>query len=143
VARGLSITKNETALPLASLGVAIPVDLVRGVVQEILRNGRVVRGWIGILPVEVDQLEAQRFNLAQPGIVIAKLYEQSPAADAGLQLRDIILTVNGVPVKSVQDTLTRIATVKPGKTIKITGIRGLERFAADVKVSEKQLPPST
>jgi serine protease DegS len=140
---GINTAVLAKNLGVEGIGFAIPVNLVRGVMSEILTKGRVVRGWIGILPVEVDQLEAQRFNLAQPGIVIAKLYEQSPAADAGLQLRDIILTVNGVPVKSVQDTLTRIATVKPGKTIKITGIRGLERFAADVKVSEKQLPPST
>jgi serine protease DegS len=140
---GINTAVLAKNLGVEGIGFAIPVNLVRGVMSEILTKGRVVRGWIGILPVEVDQLEAQRFNLAQAGIVIAKLYEQSPAADAGLQLRDIILTVNGVPVKSVQDTLTRIATVKPGKTIKITGIRGIERFAADVKVSEKLLPPST
>jgi S1-C subfamily serine protease len=104
---------------------------------EILTKGRVVRGWIGIVPVDVDQLEARRFNLAQPGVVVAKLYEQSPATDVGMQLRDIILTVNGAEVKSAQDTLTRIANVKPGKKISITGIRGTERFSSDVLVSEK------
>ena len=138
---GINTAVLAKNLGVEGIGFAIPVNLVRGVMSEILTKGRVVRGWIGILPVEVDQLEAQRFNLAQPGIVIAKLYEQSPATDAGLQLRDIILTVNGVPVKSVQDTLTRIAQVKPGKKIKITGIRGTERFATDVQVSEKLLPP--
>jgi S1-C subfamily serine protease len=130
-------------LGVEGIGFAIPVNLVRGVMSEILTKGRVVRGWIGILPIEVDEFEAQRFNLAQPGIVIAKLYEQSPATDAGLQLRDIILTVNGAPVKSVQDTLTRIAQVKPGKKIKITGIRGADRFATEVQVSEKLLPPTS
>jgi len=140
---GINTAVLAKNLGVEGIGFAIPVNLVRGVMSEILTKGRVVRGWIGILPVEVDQLEAQRFNLAQPGIVIAKLYEQSPAADAGLQLRDIILTVNGAPVKSVQDTLTRIATVKPGKKIKITGIRGVERFSADVQVSEKLLPPAS
>jgi len=140
---GINTAVLAKNLGVEGIGFAIPVNLVRGVMSEILTKGRVVRGWIGILPVEVDQLEAQRFNLAQPGIVIAKLYEQSPAADAGLQLRDIILTVNGAPVKSVQDTLTRIATVKPGKKIKITGIRGVERFSTDVEVSEKMLPPTS
>ena len=140
---GINTAVLAKNLGVEGIGFAIPVNLVRGVMNEILTKGRVVRGWIGILPVAVDQLEARRFNLAQPGIVIAKLYEQSPAADAGLQLRDIILTVNGAAVNSVQDTLTRIATVKPGKTIKITGIRGVERFSADVKVSEKLLPPAS
>jgi serine protease DegS len=140
---GINTAVLAKNLGVEGIGFAIPVNLVRGVMNEILTKGRVVRGWIGILPVEVDRLEARRFNLAQPGIVIAKLYEQSPAADAGLQLRDIILTVNGAAVNSVQDTLTRIATVKPGKIIKITGIRGAERFETEVKVSEKLLPPSS
>ena len=140
---GINTAVLAKNLGVEGIGFAIPVNLVRGVMSEILTKGRVVRGWIGILPIEVDQLEAQRFNLAQAGIVIAKLYEQSPAADAGLQLRDIILTVNGAPVKRVQDTLTRIATVKPGKKIRITGIRGVERFATDVQVSEKLLPPTS
>ena len=57
-------------------------------------------------------------------MVVAKLMIGSPAADAGIEPRDIILTVNGVQVKSAQDTLTRIANAKPGAKIKITGIRG-------------------
>jgi S1-C subfamily serine protease len=54
-----------------------------------------------------------------------------------MEPRDIILTVNGVKVSSAQDALTRIATVKPGKKMKITGIRGTERFASEVEVSER------
>jgi serine protease DegS len=134
---GINTAVLAKNLGVEGIGFAIPVNLVRGVMSEILTKGRVVRGWIGIVPVDVDQLEARRFNLAQPGVVIAKLYEQSPATDVGMQLRDIILTVNGIEVKSAQDVLTRIANVKPGKKIAITGIRGTERFSSEVLVSEK------
>jgi serine peptidase DegS len=139
---GINTAVLAKNLGVEGIGFAIPVNLVRGVMSEILTKGRVVRGWIGIVPVDVDQLEAQRFNLPQAGVVVANLYEESPAALVGLQLRDIILTVNGVEVHSAQDTLTRIANVKPGKKIKITGIRGAERFASEVQVSEK-LPPKS
>ena len=54
-----------------------------------------------------------------------------------MEPRDIILTVNGVEVTSAQDALTRIANAKPGKKIRITGIRGTERFDSDVQVSER------
>ncbi len=91
------------------------MNLVRGVMTEILTKGRVVRGWIGIVPADIDQIDARRFNLAQPGVVVAKLYVGSPAAAVGMEPRDIILTVNGVKVTSAQDTLTRIANVKPGQ----------------------------
>ena len=50
---------------------------------------------------------------------------------------DIILSVNGVPVQSSQDTLTRIAIAKPGGKVKLTGIRGAEKFESEVEVSER------
>ena len=92
---------------------------------------------IGIVPADIDQIEARRFNLAQAGVVVAKLYVGSPAAAVGMEPRDIILTVNGVQVTSAQDTLTRIATTKPGGRVKITGIRGTTKFSSDVQVTER------
>jgi S1-C subfamily serine protease len=68
---------------------------------------------------------------------VVKLVIGSPAADAGIEPRDIILAVNGVPVKSAQDALTRIANAKPGALIRIAGIRGVERFETEVKVGER------
>jgi len=101
----------------------------------------VVRGWIGVVPADVDEALARRFKLPESGVVVAQLYVGSPAARAGMELRDIILTVNGVKVQSAQDTLTRIANAQPGDQISITGIRGTERFTTQVQVSER--PRST
>jgi S1-C subfamily serine protease len=70
-------------------------------------------------------------------VVVAKLYVDSPAAEVGMEPRDIILTVNGVKVTSAQDTLTRIANIKPGKKITVTGIRGTEPFESEVAVGER------
>ncbi|MEJ0085403.1 MAG: trypsin-like peptidase domain-containing protein [Pseudomonadota bacterium] len=134
---GINTAVLAKNLGVEGIGFAIPVNLVRGVMNEILTKGRVVRGWIGIVPADVDELEARRFNLPQAGVVVVRLYERSPATEVGIELRDILLTVNGVAVKSAQDALTRIANVKPGKKIEITGIRGAERFATEVLVSER------
>jgi serine protease DegS len=134
---GINTAVLAKNLGVEGIGFAIPVNLVRGVMSEILTKGRVVRGWIGIVPADIDQIEARRFNLAQPGVVVAKLYVGSPAAAVGIEPRDIILTVNAVKVASAQDTLTRIANVKPGEKIKVTGIRGTEPFETEVAVGEK------
>jgi serine protease DegS len=134
---GINTAVLAKNLGVEGIGFAIPVNLVRGVMNEILTKGRVVRGWIGILPTDIDQTEAQRFRLAQAGVVVVKLVIGSPAAEAGIEPRDIILSVNGVAVKSTQDTLTRIAAAKPGATVTITGIRGSERFESKVKVGER------
>ena len=125
---------------MEGIGFAIPVNLVRGVMSEILTKGRVVRGWVGILPIDVDDMlgAAQRPHPA--GRRGLNLYIDSPATDAGIQLRDIIVTVNGVKVQCAQDTLTRIANAKPGRKVQITGIRGTEHFSAEVLVSERPRP---
>jgi serine protease DegS len=134
---GINTAVLAKNLGVEGIGFAIPVNLVRGVMTEILTKGRDVRGWIGILPTDIDATEAQRFRLAQAGVVVVKLVIGSPAAEAGIEPRDIILAVNNVPVKSSQDALTRIANAKPGATIRITGIRGTQRFETQVKVSER------
>jgi serine protease DegS len=136
---GINTAVLAKNLGVEGIGFAIPVNLVRGVMSEILTKGRVVRGWIGILPADIDQIEARRFNLPQSGVVVAKLYVGSPAALVGMQPRDIILTVNGAAVTSAQDTLTRIATVKPGDKIRVTGIRDNEKFSSEVEVGERPL----
>ena len=134
---GINTAVLAKNLGVEGIGFAIPVNLVRGVMSEILTKGRVVRGWIGIVPVDVDSVEARRNNLAQPGVVVANLYVNSPAVEAGIQPGDIILTVNGVEVQSSQDTLTRIAIAKPGGKVTLTGIRGTEKFSSEVPVSER------
>jgi serine peptidase DegS len=134
---GINTAVLAKNLGVEGIGFAIPVNLVRGVMSEILTKGRVVRGWIGILPTDIDDTAAQRFRLAQAGVVVVKLVIGSPAADAGIEPRDIILTVNGVPVQSAQDALTRIANAKPGQKVRITGIRGTQHFDSVVTVSER------
>jgi serine protease DegS len=134
---GINTAVLAKNLGVEGIGFAIPVNLVRGVMNEILTKGRVVRGWIGILPTDIDEIEAQRFNLPRSGVVVAKLVIGSPAAQVGMEPRDIILTVNGVTVQSAQDTLTRIANAKPGDYITITGLRGSDQFSSKVEVRER------
>ncbi len=134
---GINTAVLAKNLGIEGIGFAIPVNLVRGVLSEILTKGRVVRGWVGIVPTDVDEMAARRFNLAQPGVVVAKMYEDSPAAQAGMELRDIILSVNGSKVTSAQDTLTRIAMARPGAQVTIAGIRGTEKFSTQMKVGER------
>jgi len=134
---GINTAVLAKNLGVEGIGFAIPVNLVRGVMSEILTKGRVVRGWIGIVPIDADDMFARRNELARPGVVVYNMYINSPATDAGIQLRDIILTVNGAKVQTAQDTLTRIAQIKPGRKVAITGIRGSDPFAAEVTVSER------
>lgn len=139
---GINTAVLAKNLGVEGIGFAIPVNMARGVMNEILNKGRVVRGWIGIIPRDVDEREARRFRLPQAGVVVAQLYVDSPAARVGIRPRDMILTVNGVKVQSMQDTLTRIANARPGEKVKITVLRGEERFTSEVQVSERPRGPT-
>jgi serine protease DegS len=119
------------------LGVAIPVDLVRGVMREILQHGRVVRGWIGIVLADVSAVDAQRAGLPNAGVLVWDLSPDSPARQMGLTRFDKIETIDGQPARYAQDTLARIASRKPGTSVKITGMRGRQPFSVDLKVIER------
>jgi serine peptidase DegS len=140
---GINTAVLAKNLGVEGIGFAIPVNLVRGVMTEILTKGRVVRGWIGIVPIDVDPMDARRLQLPQAGVVVFQLYRDSPAALAGIEPRDIILTVNDAKVQSTQDTLTRIANAKPGDRIRIGGLRGAEKFSSQVLVSERPRGPTS
>ena len=128
------IAKN---LGVEGIGFAIPVNLVRGVMAELLRSGRVVRGWIGIVPEDVPDEQAQQLGLARGGVVIANLYRSSPALAVGLQPGDIVLSIDGVPARTSQETLARIAQSKPGGKLGLEVLRGTQIAKVEVPVTER------
>jgi len=134
---GINTAIVAKSLGVEGIGFAIPVNMVRGVLSDIIANGRVIRGWIGILPEDVTDEQAARLGLAQGGVVIANLYVGSPAQEAGLQPGDIMLAVGGTTLHSAQDALGRIANEKPGSTLAIKVLRGKRTLEVKAHVSER------
>lgn len=122
------------------IGFAIPVNLVRGVMQAILVHGRVIRGWVGILPEDIDDEQAQQLGLAHGGVVITNMYRDSPAVDASVRIGDIVTAVDGKPVQSAQDTLSLIATKPPGSNVTLQLLRGRAELTAKMRVTERPPP---
>ncbi len=123
---------------IEGIGFAIPVDLVRGVMQEILRNGRVIRGWIGAEPEELTPQQAQALGVRDgSGVVVAELYRDSPAHQAGLRPLDVITHLDNEPIHSSQQMRAHVALLAPGETVKIAGIRGGETFELTVPIVER------
>ncbi len=79
------VAKN---IGVEGIGFAIPVNMVRGVMADIIAHGRVIRGWIGIVPQDLSEEQAQQWGLAQAAVLIDNLYVGSPAQQAGLQPGD-------------------------------------------------------
>jgi serine peptidase DegS len=132
------VAKN---IGVEGIGFAIPVNMVRGVMDEIIAHGRVIRGWIGIIPEDLSQEQAEQLRLAQSGVVIGNLYVGSPAQKAGLLPGDLLLAIDGVPPHSAQDALGRIAGRKPGSTTRVRALRAGRTFEVEALVGERPRSP--
>ncbi len=128
------VAKN---LGVEGIGFAIPVNMVRGVLDDIIAHGRVIRGWIGIVPEDVPEEEAQQLGLAQAGVIIGNLYVGSPAQHAGLQPGDLLLGIDGSAPHGAQDALGRIASHAPGSSVLLRGLRRGRAFEVRAQVGER------
>ena len=122
----------------AGISFAIPVDLVRGVVAEIKENGRVIRGYLGIVPDDLTRAEFEALGLdSSVGILLSHVFEDSPAATAGLRRNDVIITINGEPIRSGQQARLLVAGLRPGDTVDLVGWRDGRRLTASLLAGER------
>ena len=128
------IAKN---LGVEGIGFAIPVNLVRGVVGEIATRGRVIRGWIGIVPEDIDAAQARQLGLARGGVLITNLYIGSPAQQAGLRPGDLVTALDGRATDTAQEVLARIAATAPGARLRVRVTRGPEVVELEVTAGER------
>ena len=103
------------------IGFAIPVSTAQQVMQDLLKNGKVSRGWIGVEPQDLTPELAESFQLPAAnkkglpqGVVITGVLQNGPAAKAGIRPGDVIVQVGGQPVGNVHELLTQVAGLKPG-----------------------------
>ncbi|MES2898701.1 MAG: trypsin-like peptidase domain-containing protein [Pseudomonadota bacterium] len=120
------------------IGFAIPVSTAKTVLDAIIKNGQVVRGWIGIETQDITPELADSFGLAKDsGTIIAGVVRGGPADRAGIQPGDILLTVDGKAVGSTSDMLNLIAGLTPGATSRMTLMRKRRETAVDVAVAKR------
>ncbi|GAA6132952.1 S1C family serine protease [Halopseudomonas sabulinigri] len=119
------------------IGFAIPAKLAVEVMQAIIQHGRVIRGWLGVevQPMTPELAESFGLDISQ-GIVVASLYRNGPAWNAGLLPGDVILRIDDKPATSGRQAMNQVARAKPGERIKLNVLRNGEEisFSAEVGV---------
>ncbi|HEY3433179.1 MAG TPA: Do family serine endopeptidase [Rhodocyclaceae bacterium] len=99
------------------IGFAIPVSLAHSVLDQIIKNGAVTRGWVGVEIQEITPELAESFRLPNTnGALIAGIMRGSPADKAGIKPGDVLLAINKKPVKDAQSLLELIASLEPGQS---------------------------
>lgn len=119
------------------IGFAIPSNLAKKVMTDLIEHGRVIRGWLGVEIQEVTPRLAESFNLDDlNGLILAGIYRDGPAHRAGLQPGDVMLAINKVPVNG-RRSMIAIADVKPGERLAIDVLRNGKLIQAQVIVGER------
>ena len=124
------------------IGFAIPVSLARSVMEQIIKNGAVTRGWIGVEVQEISPELAESFGLkSAAGAMIAGVMRGSPADKAGLKPGDVLMAVEGKPVKDAQVMLDLIASLTPGQTAKFQVRREGKELELAGTIGKRPKPP--
>jgi len=123
--KGEVIGINTAILPSGQgIGFAIPSNMAQSVFEQIRTSGKVVRGYLGISMQPIEPEMAQEMGLKQTnGVLIANVNPGTPAEKSNLKARDVIISVNNVPVKGLDDIQNRIGSAKPGDTVVLQLIR--------------------
>jgi len=118
------------------IGFSIPADVVNWIVPQLLNDGRVIRGWLGIA---VDDLidHPQYFGSSTSGAVVVGVSENGPAHMAGIRVGDMIVSVDDRDVHRAGNLLTDIAGASPNQTVKIGLQRNRQDFLIDVVLGER------
>ena len=122
------------------IGLAIPINLVVDVMQALVENGRVVRGWLGIEAQVVPQDIVDAAGMSNSGILVAGILQNGPADLAGIMPGDILTSINGEPLFNPQHAIGMIAGFPPGTQIEISVLRGWEEMLVKTRVSQRPLP---
>jgi serine protease Do len=120
------------------IGFAIPSNLARSVMEQLVQNGKVVRGFIGVNIQNVDADLAEHFKLKdRSGALVVETVADSPADKAGLKSGDVIVKFNGKPVKDNRNLKLTVAGVTPGTTVPVEVLRDGKLEKLDLKVGEQ------
>jgi serine protease Do len=125
------------------IGFAVPINLARRMMKQIIKTGKVVHAELGIQGGNINSAMAQSFGLKNmQGIIINSVQDNSPASRAGLKKGDVIKTVNGKPVGQYLTFRTDIATSKPGRKLTLGIIRNGKHKTVHVKLGKLQVQSS-
>ena len=122
------------------IGFAIPISLAKDVMTQIIEQGHVVRGWLGIEAQDLTPQLAESLGIPDVrGVLIAGVLRDGPAADAGIEPGDVITSVNDMEVSDAREAMKLISGQRPDTHIKLGGIRQGQAFMTRARVIQRPL----
>jgi serine protease DegQ len=133
---GISSTIFSQSGGSQGIGFAIPVSLARTVLAQIIKEGEVTRGWLGVEPQPLTRGTAQALARTD-GVLVRALQRDGPADRAGIHVRDVVVAIGGKPTPDVPRLLARIAELTPGSSTRVQVVRDGKPLDIDVVVAKR------
>lgn len=119
------------------IGFAIPINLARQIVPQLKETGYVTRGWLGVLIQPVDEDIAKSLDLPEAqGALVAKVFPDSPAAAAGIEVGDVIMDFDGQHIRKSNDLPSIVAATPVGKAVQVTLVRAGAKKSVSVTIAK-------
>ncbi|MBU3619025.1 Do family serine endopeptidase [Polynucleobacter sp. JS-Fieb-80-E5] len=124
------------------IGFAIPINLAKQIMESILANGSVTRGWIGVEPQNLTKELSESLGLPgnTQGVLLSGVLEGGPAARGGVKPGDVLIAVNGKPINDVRSLLNQIAQISPGNDAKLTILRKGKEMELTAQTGKRPKP---
>jgi serine protease Do len=121
---GQVVGVNTMAARNGSIGFAIPANLVKGLLPELVAKGKIEWGWLGVRIDEITEDNVAKYGLPEPrGVAIESVIPDQPAARAGLKANDVVVSIDGAAIDTPRDLQRVVARTPAGKTIQVRLIR--------------------
>ncbi len=123
------------------IGFAIPTDVAMRVMQSLLKDGVVKRGWIGVEPQNLTPEIAESLQIgSRSGVLITGVLQDGPASKGGLRPGDVVVSVAGQPVASVSQLLDAVANLEPGQPAQVAALRGQKELTLTLDIVQRKRP---
>jgi len=121
------------------IGFAIPINMAKGIIEQLKASGEVTRGWLGVAIQPISKELADYYGLKNgKGVLVTEVFEGDPAEKAGIRPRDIILEVNSRKIKDHRDLTRLIADTRVGETVPVKILRDGKQKNFTVKIAKRE-----
>ena len=126
-------------LESAGVGFAIPINMAKKIMDQLIDKGKITRGWLGVSIQDLNEELAKALELKQTkGVVVRQVEVGSPADKAGIKSNDLILKIDGKKIETTKQLMQIVAGIVPETEIEITILRDDKEISKKVNITEKQ-----